>query len=156
MKKVVLALALLAVTGCGSHWPTVRIASGAAISYPPGWRLIRGDPGTATAVLLHGHRFVGYLNLTPRQGEETVANWRTFRPEHNVEEGDRDVRTLPTKSPRGTCVRDAYTTATGTRYIELACLVPGRHPSVVVGAAPPSNWSAISPLLKRAIASVQT
>jgi hypothetical protein len=53
------------------------------------------------------------------------------------------------------CVEDAYTTATGARYVEIACFVQGRRTSaVVVGAAPPDEWSRISPMLERTIASV--
>src|SRR3954464_8714044 len=75
------AVLIAAVTGCGggqsSHrsgsdprtsgafawlrparpaagWKVARIAGGAAFAYPPGWRPIKTDPGTATEVLLAG------------------------------------------------------------------------------------------------------
>jgi hypothetical protein len=52
-------------------------------------------------------------------------------------------------------VEDTYTTATGARYVELACLIAGRRTSVViVGASPPSDWARVEPLLERAITSV--
>jgi hypothetical protein len=139
-------------------WPTIRIPSGSAVSYPPGWTPIHGDPGTAT-VALHGPRrqLVGYLNLTPRQGAETLANYAHFRVDHNGDEGDSSIRTLAsaTKRPFGSghisCVQDSYATKTGARYIELACLVSGRTGVAVVGAAPPRDWTRVSPLIQRAI-----
>src|SRR5436305_4570864 len=76
-------------------WLTAHIPTNAELPYPPRWRIIHGDPGTATAVLTDGHGgFVGYLNVTPRQGEETLAGWASFRTAHNVEEGDHAVKRL--------------------------------------------------------------
>jgi hypothetical protein len=145
-------------------WGEAKIPTGAVLSYPPGWRLTRGDTGTATAVQLDGQgRIAGYLNLTPRQSRETLADWTGFRIRHNVEEGDRDVTReavrddVPFRRGRGACVRDGYTTVTGARYIELACLVTGaRATSVIVGAAPPREWSRIAPTLERAIGALLT
>jgi hypothetical protein len=144
-----------------SGWRVASIPDGATMAYPPSWKRIESDPGTATAALLSSqHRFLGYLNLTPRQGNETLTNWPRFRVEHNAEENDRDVRTLTVgtglrfRTGRGSCVRDAYTTRTGPSYIELACLVSGtRGTAVIVGASPPQFWAQISPLLERAISS---
>jgi hypothetical protein len=103
------------------------------------------------------------LNVTPRQGAETLANWPHFRVEHDADEGDRDVRPLEVgfglrfRTGRGSCVRDSYTTVTHARYVEIACLVAGqRATSVIVGAAPPNAWSQVSPLLERAISAFET
>ena len=142
----------------------VRIPNGATVAYPPGWRRVHGDPGTATVALVGSdHRFLGYLNLTPRQGAETLRNWGRFRVEHNAEEGERNGRALAVgtglrfRTGAGSCVRDSYTTTTGTQYIELACLVVGpRASSVIVGASPPRSWPQLSPLLERAIAGMTT
>ncbi len=128
--------------------------------YPPAWARIKGDAGTASVALLgSGHAYLGYLNLTPRQGSETLANWPKFRVEHNADEGDRNVRTLAATTSRGggmeteSCVEDSYVTATHARYTELACLLQGRRATaVVVGAGPPQTWASVSPLLERAIA----
>jgi hypothetical protein len=143
-------------------WPTARIPSGATLAYPPGWTRVPGDPGTASVALFGAHHsYVGYLNLTPQQGAETLADWAHFRVEHNAEEGDRDVRTLAVAAERhlkgasASCVEDAYSTSTGARYLEIACLLAGRRGSVVaVGASPPQDWARVSPLLERAITSV--
>lgn len=144
-------------------WPSADTPSGASIAYPPGWRRIAGDPGTATAALsTRASAYVGYLNLTPRQGAETLSDWIRFRIEHNRDEGDRTVRALAKTTGRRvgkqtfSCVLDSYTTAVRSDYVEIACLLKGpRSTVVVVGATPPQSWSAVSPLLKRAIASAR-
>ena len=143
-------------------WATVGIPGGAAMAYPPGWQRIASDRGTASAALFdRRHRFVGFLNLTPRQKDETVSHWARFRVGHNAEEHDRNVRTLAVatglrfRTGSGACVKDSYTTATGAQYIELACLVMAkRSGAVIVGASPPREWHQLSPVLKRAIAAV--
>lgn len=108
-------------------------------------------------------RIVGYLNLTPQQGGETLANWATFRIRHNADEGDRHVTRLAAATDlrfhggRGSCVRDSYSTVTGNRYIELACLVVGRQArTVIVAATTPADWNRIGPLLERAVSSTTT
>jgi hypothetical protein len=132
--------------------------------YPSGWRHIGGDAGTATAVLRNGeHEFLGYLNLTPRQSDENLANWASFRLGHNAQEGDRGVTRLASasglrfRSGPGSCVRDAYTTTTGAHFIELACLVRGlTTSSVIVGASPPRKWTEMAPLVERSISALTT
>jgi hypothetical protein len=49
------------------------------------------------------------------------------------------------------CLLDSYTTFTGDRYVELACLIEGRHPAVVLGAAPPADWPRQAATIKLAI-----
>jgi hypothetical protein len=142
----------------------MRIPNGATLAYPPGWERIRSDPATASAALTgRGDRILGYLNITPQQGDETMANWRTFRIHHNGEEGDRDVTRLAAASGlrfltgRGSCVRDSYLTETGNRYVELACLVAGRQATtVVVGAVVPDASARVAPLVERAISGLST
>src|SRR3954451_18663804 len=58
-------------------WKLARLPSGhATFAYPSTWRPIRTDPGTASVALLGPrHSIRGYLNLTPHQGAETLANW---------------------------------------------------------------------------------
>lgn len=153
------ALNGLAPAQAPSGWQVVRIPDGATMPYPPGWTVIRGDRGTATAALLDAdHRYLGYLNLTPRQADETLAGWAAFRVHHNVEEGDRNLRRLASRTAvrirggRGSCVEDAYTTSVGTRYIEIACLVAGKRSTVVVvGAAAPGSFARVAPMLEAAI-----
>jgi hypothetical protein len=145
-------------------WHGLRITTGAVLFYPPGWKPARGDLGTATATLEGAdRRLLGYLNITPQQGGETLANWSRFRVAHNAREGDREVKPEAI-SPRvrfrtgtGTCVRDRYTTVSGARYIELACLVEGRSAtSVIVAASSPAAWDTVSPSLYRALSAMTT
>jgi hypothetical protein len=77
-------------------WKTARLPFGkATFVYPRTWRPIRTDRGTVSVALLGPWRSIrGYLNLTPRQGAETLANWRSFRIQHLGEEGSTDVRLI--------------------------------------------------------------
>jgi hypothetical protein len=146
-----------------SAWSVAHLPDGAALPYPAGWTRIHSDPTTASAALFGpGHRFLGYLNLTPRQGQERLASWARFRVAHNADENDRHVRTLATSGVlalgggRAVCVEDAYTTSSKARYIEIACLAVGRRAGVViVGASPPGSWSRVAPLIERAISGVK-
>ena len=143
-----------------SGWKIARIRGGAALAYPPGWTPIRSDPGTASLALLGtGERIDGFLNATPKQGPETLADWSRFRPGHNRDEGDRRVRVLAAttdgrfRSGRGACVIDIYTTSKAS-YREIACLVSGpRSSAVVVAAAPTAMWVRRAATLERAVSS---
>ena len=146
-------------------WKLARLPSGAAtFAYPRTWRPIRTDPGTASVALIgHGRGIRGYLNATPRQGAETLANWPSFRIQHlREEESSKDVRLIASahglrfRSGRGSCVIDSYRTSR-TRYREIACLVAGTRTScVVVGAAPSKTWAQQAETIERAIASLRT
>jgi hypothetical protein len=178
------ALALIGgVTGCGgggqaSHrrgagpfawlrpappptgWKVARIAGGSTLAYPPAWRAIKTDPGTASVALLGGgDRIDAYLNATPKQGPETLANWSRFRPDHNRGEGSRSVRVVASanelsfRSGRGSCVIDSYTTSKAA-YREIACLVVSpSSTAVVVAAAPTSLWHDQAATLQQAVSS---
>jgi hypothetical protein len=180
---VVAAMALtVGVTGCGggqadhrrgggpfawlrpapppTGWKAARIARGSTLAYPPGWKPIKTDRGTATLALLGGgERIEGYLNATPRQGSETLANWSRFRVDHNRDEGSRNVHLVASadnlrfRSGRGSCVIDGYTTSKAA-YREIACFVAGSNSSaVVVAAAPAELWHDQAATLHRAVSS---
>jgi hypothetical protein len=145
-------------------WRHATLPSGAVLAFPASWRRVGGDRGTASAALLDAHgRYLGYLNLTPRQGRETLAGWPAFRVAHNREEGETDVVAQATAhglrfrgGGRGSCVRDAYTTVTHARYEEIACLVTSRRAgAVIVAAAPPAQWARLQPVLRQAVAAVR-
>ena len=145
-------------------WKLARLPSGAAaFAYPKTWRPIRTDPGTASVALLaYAGSIRGYLNATPRQGAETLANWPTFRTRHLRDDETTDVRLiagareLRFRSGRGSCVIDSYRTSR-TRYREIACLVAGaRTSSVIVGAAPSKTWAREATTIERAIDSFRT
>ena len=139
-------------------WRVARLRSGAALAQPPGWRPVRTDPGTASFAVRGPNRaIVAYLNATPRQGTETLANWPSFRVHHNAEEGSRDIRTLAAarglrfRSGSGSCVIDQYRTSARS-YREIACLVAGHgRATVIVAAATPARWPAEAPVIERAI-----
>src|SRR6185369_13996799 len=104
----------------------------ARLPLPPGWRRERGDAGTRTESLRSAAgRISGYLNATPRQGSENARDWSSFRLEHNRDEGEREVTLLAGatnlrfRAATGSCVLDSYTTESGNRYRELACIVSG-------------------------------
>ncbi len=141
-------------------WRRLRLASGAALPYPASWRVLKGDPGSASAALLNPAGTTrAYLNATPADARETVAGWARFRVRHNAAEGDRHVRLIHAQNGirlaagRASCVIDDYTTSR-SRYRELACiLVPtdaGRA-TVLVAAARPGDWARERPLLEFAI-----
>ena len=98
------AVVLVALVGCGGSvrgrasgpfawlrpaspptgWNLARARGGATLAYPPGWTPINTDHGMASVALLGGGgRIDGYLNATPGQGNETLADWSGFRPQHN-------------------------------------------------------------------------
>jgi len=150
--------ALLGASPAPAGWSRTSTAAGITLAYPPGWRAIHGDRGTLSAALRDAAGgYLGYLNVTPRQGTEREATWGSFRVQHNRGEGDRDVRLLALaqgvrfRSGQGACVKDSYTTKTGARYTELACLIGGAQPAVVLGAAPPSLWPAQAGAISQAI-----
>jgi hypothetical protein len=140
-------------------WRVARTPAGASFAFPPGWRAIKTDPGTASVALLGtGGRIDGFLNETPKQGGETLANWGRFRPQHNRREGDRDVRVVAAtenarfRSGRASCVIDTYETSKG-HYREIACIASDASSSAVVVAAAPSALSGQqTSTLERAIA----
>lgn len=142
---------------------TAALPSGdASIAYPRDWQTFQTDPGTISVAPVHGGPFIGYLNLTPRQGGETLANFPAFRLAHNREEGDRAVKRLASardvrfSGGHGSCVADDYLSRVkSNRFREVACLVAGRRAStVVIGSAPPARWSTQGPIIERAIESV--
>jgi hypothetical protein len=147
------------------HWRSATIRSGAAtLSYPSRWRPIPGDSGTVTAALRdRAGLYAGYLNVTPRQGQEQLAGWAAFRTRRNAEDGDGQVHELAAAegiaftNARGSCVVDQYLSRVGAhRYRELACIVAGRaHTSVFVGAALLSDWHTLGSVVVRAAASLR-
>jgi hypothetical protein len=146
-----------------SGWHRVRAGGGAVLAYPPSWHAIGGDPGTVSAARTTATGvIVGYLNATPAIAAETLSGWSRFRVAHNVDEGNRDVRTLARGrglrflTGTGSCVVDQYRTSR-RRYREIACLVRGTSTGwVIVAAATPGAWRAEEADLHRAVAAFRT
>jgi hypothetical protein len=160
---IAVAIAAIATArGRVAGWRHATISSGlATLSYPRGWEAIPGDPGTVSfATRDQRGRYLGYLNVTPRQGSEQLAGWAAFRTRRNAEEGDRDVRMLSAaenvrfRNAKGSCVRDEYLSRVGSNpYRELACIVSGhRGTSVFVGAALVADWRTLGPVVERSAA----
>jgi hypothetical protein len=141
-------------------WARATIASGdATLFYPAGWSPTPGDSGTVTAALRDSAGvYLGYLNLTPRQGAEKLDGWAGFRIRRNSGEGDEHVRELAAaeglrfRNARGSCVLDDYLSRVASHpYREIACIVAGRHGvSVFVGAALRPDWATLGRILERA------
>ena len=156
------AFAWLRPSGTPAGWSLAALPGGgeSRLAIPPRWRQISGDAGTVSAARGGSGRVVdGYLNLTPKQGDETLANWPRFRIAHNRDEGDFHVTQLASGSGlrfrggHGSCVIDDYNTVR-TRYREIACLVAGRrHSTVIVAAAKPRTWNARHRELEQAVSS---
>jgi hypothetical protein len=135
--------------------PTTR----ATLFFPPGWRAIPGDKGTVTEALRDsGGLYVGYLNVTPRQGAERLRGWAAFRTIHNREDGDQQVHPLISdeglrfRHAEGSCVIDDYLSRVGSHpYREIACIVTGsRHTDVFIAAAFTRDWRTLGPTIERA------
>ena len=141
-------------------WRDLRLASGARLPYPPGWREVSGDPGSASGALRDRDGTIrAYLNATPADGHEHLAGWARFRVRHNAGEGDRHERVISVETDvrlgggRAACVVDDYSTSR-SRYRELACIVAptnGRRATVLIGAAQPQAWVHEGPRLRFAI-----
>jgi hypothetical protein len=151
-------------TSLPTGWSAARLPTGTAtIAYPPHWRRIAGDPGTVSAALVGADdHIVGYLNATPRQANETLSNWATFRPNHNAHEGDRNVHTLaatravPFRSGHASCVVDTYRTSRAA-YREIACLVVrDRNATVIIAASTTAAWPHHHRQLERAVQAFRT
>ncbi len=141
------------------------LGSGAAVMwYPPSMKASASDPGSVTAVSRDAKGiFHAYLNATPKQGNETLANFASFRVAHQREDVAASVTEIARASNvrfrggTGTCVTDIYVTrAKHNSYREIACFVKGKGPgTVIVAAAPPTDWVTMGPLLKTAVAAYQ-
>jgi hypothetical protein len=103
--------------------------------------------------------YVGYLNVTPRQGKEQPRGWAGFRTGHNRDKGDKHVRevamaeVLPFRNASGSCLIDDYLSKVGSNpYREIACLITGHHHAdVFIAAALRPDWPALNGTLERAV-----
>jgi hypothetical protein len=99
------------------------------------------------------------LNVTPKQGDETLRNWPGFRVGHLLDD-DASAATMTGQATglrfqggTGSCVLDSYTTKVhANHYREIACFVQGsRGASVLVAATPAANWGKYAALLEEAV-----
>ena len=136
-------------------------SSVAPLPLPPGFHAVAGDRGTLTAVLLgRGGAYLGYLNATPRQGDERLQGWPKFRLEHLRDDDarfareDRAAQLVRTGTALRSCVVDDYVTRVASHdFHEVACLVVQHSVSSVIVAATPSGDPAhVWAVLRRAVA----
>lgn len=132
----------------------------AVLSYPSSLRPMPGDRGTVTVGLTSpAGAILVYLNVTPRQGSETLRDWPAFRLAHLREDGDTAVRldatsaTLPFRGGHGRCVVDDYITRIhSNHYREIACFVQAvRGATVLIAATPAAAWGHYGALLERVV-----
>jgi hypothetical protein len=147
-------------------WHRTALADGGGVlAYPPAMHLVEGDRGTVSAAQLNrSGRYLLYLNATPRQGDETLQNWPSFRVSHLLDDDASVAHELASVigvrflgGGTGVCVSDTYVTKVGAHHFtEIACFVLGlTSASVIIAAAPTASWPSSSSLLRRAIAGYQ-
>lgn len=132
----------------------------AVLAIPPDAAPVPGDPGSVSATVTapDGDLQI-YLNATPQQGDESLANWPEFRLAHLRGENAASASRLQYRAGMGfrggtgSCVEDTYVTRIGAhKYREIACLVAGtRGSSVLVVATPADSWDRFSPVLQQAV-----
>ena len=145
-----------------ANWRHLTLPNGTAVlSYPPSLRPISGDKVAVSAARLTARgAFQLYLNVTPRQGSEQLAQWPAFRLRLLRSDTAASARQVAAaqgvkfRGGTGSCVIDRYVTRIGGHHFqEIACLVVGHtSASVIVAAAPAAAWTQARPLLLRAVA----
>ena len=146
-----------------SGWHRVSLGDGKAVlSYPGSLHALTADQGTvAEGLTTKSGTVLVYLNVTPRQGDETLRDWPEFRLDHLLEDDASAARMtgqatgLKFRGGLGSCVLDAYTTKVHANYFrEIACFVQGaRGSSVLVAATPAGDWGTYAGLLEQAVTS---
>ncbi len=152
----------LASTTPPAAWARLTVPSGlGTLSSPPGFRTVDGDPGTLSVALRNSAgTYLGYLNVTPHQGHETLQDWAAFRLSHLVGDDavsihdDATVQSVRTAAALRSCVIDDYvTTIDHHHFHEVACYVTrGSVSSVVVAATPSGDPAHVWTQLERAVA----
>ena len=137
---------------------------GAVLAFPPSMHPVPGDRGTVSAAEFgHSGGYLLYLNVTPKQGNETLSGWPEFRIDHVAEEEHTRPHLIGARhgvrflGGTGSCVLDRYVTKVkANHYTEIACYVQGKtSSSVIIGAAPTADWAQASGPLMRAVAAFQ-
>ena len=104
--------------------------------------------------------YLGYLNVTPHQGHETLQDWAAFRLSHLLDDDavsvheDAKVQSVGTPAALRSCVTDDYVTTVGHHHFhEVACYVTsGSGSSVVVATTPSGDPAHVWTQLERAVA----
>jgi hypothetical protein len=144
-----------------SGWHRVSLGDGKAVlSYPGSLHALTTDQGTVTEGLTtKSGTVLVYLNVTPKQGNETLSDWPDFRVGHLVDDDASAAKItgrgtgLEFRGGNGSCVLDSYITKVhANHYREIACFVQGAHAaSVIVAATPAGDWGTYQGLLEEAV-----
>ena len=155
------SFAWLRPTSVPANWDRVSPPGGAAVlSYPPSFGQVRSDPGAVSVAVGNGPRYLAYLNVTPRQGRESLRSFATLRVNLIGADHDSNVHLegslegVPLHPGRASAVADDYITRVGrSHYREISVFVVGQHGSwVIVGAALNSEFVRFQSDLQQAIA----
>lgn len=148
-------------TATPGGWHHVSLPDGQAVlSYPGSLRALTTDRGTVSEGLTaKSGTVLVYLNVTPKQGSETLSDWPDFRVGHLLDDDATAAKItgratgLEFRGGNGSCVLDSYITKVhANHYREIACFVQGAHAaSVIVAAAPAGDWGTYQGLLEEAV-----
>ncbi len=151
----------LAPAPAPSGWQHLTLPNGAAVLfYPPSMHPVSGDSDAVSAARLGPDgKYLLYLNATPRQGQESLRNWASYRlralrsDDASRASLDAAAEGEPFRGGTGSCVIDHYLTRVGAHsYTELACLVQGRTAAtVIVAAAATALWPSARAVLDQAV-----
>jgi hypothetical protein len=148
-----------AAVAAPASWKHRALPSGAGIlSYPATFVDGHDRDGVARErVDRHGSVLV-YLDLTVKQGPESLRDWPRYRiglvrGESNDVHEDGHAFGLPFRGGSGSCVLDDYRTRVENHhYREIACFVQGReHATVLIAAALEYEWVRAAKTLERAL-----
>ena len=144
-----------------SGWHRASLADGQAVlSYPGSLHALTTDQGTVSEGLTtKSGTVLVYLNVTPKQGNETPSDWPDFRVGHLLDDDASAAKItgratgLEFRGGNGSCVLDSYISKVhANHYREIACFVQGAHAaSVIVAAAPAGDWGTYQGLLEEAV-----
>ena len=127
---------------------TVSLPAGlGTLSVPPRFQPAKSDSGAYSAARLASDgSYLGFLNVTPQEGDESLQSWDTFRVDHLRDDDassaheDGKVSSVVSGSVVRSCVIDDYVTRVGGHHFrEVACLVKTASQGAVVVAAVPAN-----------------
>ena len=135
---------------------------GAVVADPPRLKPLGGSGGSLSFAARGSHgAYFAFLNVTPKQGTESLAGWAAFRLAALRAGGGQSIHedaasgTLAFRGGSGACVIDDYVTRVAANpFHEIACLVQGSHTaSVLVVATPPADWHSYAVPLERVVSS---
>ena len=140
-------------------WKHRALPPDAGILYYPAAFVDGHDKDGVARERLGGHSSVlDYLDVSPKQGPESLRDWPSYRleivrGESNDVHEDGHAFGLPFRGGTGSCVLDDYRTRVENHhYREIACFVQGqKHATVLIAAALASEWARAEQTLERAV-----